>query len=99
MNEIINNFNTSPAGAAVQSAATTVYTAAISFDGVKTMVLAAAGTLVAVILIIRIVSAYAKKNWGEIITEIAGVVVVLWFVSSPDSAIGTLNTIRQSIFG
>ena len=43
--------------------------------------------------------AYAKKNWGEIITEIAGVIVVLWFVSSPDSAIGTLNTIRQSIFG
>ena len=65
MNEIMNDFNASPAGAGVQSAATTVYTAAISFDGVKTMVLAAAGTLVAVILIIRIVSAYAKKNWGR----------------------------------
>jgi len=95
----IENFGSSPSlGTAIYSASTT-YSAAISFDGVKTMVLAAAGTLVAVILIIRIVSAYAKKNWGEIITEIAGVIVVLWFVSSPDSAIGTLNTIRQSIFG
>ena len=42
-----------------------------SLDSLKTVILGAVGTFVIIVLIVRMASAYAKKQWGELVTEVA----------------------------
>ena len=57
------------------------------------------GSIVMVVLGIRIFMAYVKKNWGELITEVVAVIFVGWFVWFPDSAKATIVVVIHQIFG
>lgn len=82
------------------AAADTVLMAApVNLSSTKDWILAAAGTVVIIILIVRIVMAYGRKQWGEMVTEMLGGAFVLWFCFFNDNAIQTLKTIAQAIFG
>ena len=57
------------------------------------------GSIIMVVVAIRIFTAYTKKNWGELITELIAVIVVGWFIWFPDSAKATIVAIIHQIFG
>ncbi len=57
------------------------------------------GSIIMVVVAIRMFTAYTKKNWGELITELIAVVFVGWFVWFPDSAKTTIVAIIHQIFG
>jgi nicotinamide riboside transporter PnuC len=77
----------------------TTYVALPNFDSVGNSIISVLGSLVMVILVVRIVVAYGKKQWGEMITEVVAVIFVGWFVWFPDSAKATIKEIAKSIFG
>ncbi len=79
--------------------ADTTYVALPNFDSFGTSIITILGSIVFVILAIRIVVAYGKKQWGEMITEIIAVVFVGWFVWFPDPAKTTIKDVAKSIFG
>lgn len=79
--------------------ADTTYVALPNFDSFGNSIIAILGSLVMVILVVRIVIAYGKKQWGEMITEVVAVVFVGWFVWFPDSAKTTIKDVAKSIFG
>lgn len=70
----------------------------IDLSSTKDIVLAAAGTIVVIILIVRIVVAYARKQWGELVTEIAGAAFVFWFCFFNEQAIDALKSLGDAIF-
>ena len=57
------------------------------------------GSVLMAVVGIRMFTAYAKKNWGEFITEGIAVVFTGWFVWFPDSAKATIIAIIHQIFG
>lgn len=77
----------------------TTYVALPQFDGLKNSIITILGSVVMIILVIRIVTAYGKKQYGEIITEIIAVIFVAWFVFTPDSAQTTIVSLAKTIFG
>ncbi|PRZ39670.1 hypothetical protein CLV47_11834 [Antricoccus suffuscus] len=76
-----------------------VLAAGINLDSLKNLVIKVLGTVLIIILLVRIMNAYAKRQWGEIVAEVIGVIVVGFFVWTPDTAIGLLQDITSSIFG
>ena len=70
-----------------------------SFDGIGNTIISILGTLVFVILAVRIVVAYGKKQWGEMIVEVIAAIFVFWFVFFPENAKSTIKSIVQTIFG
>lgn len=81
-------------------AETVSYVAAMpSLDSFKNIVITLVGTLVIIILVIRVTTAYAKKQWGELVTEVIAIVVIGWFVWNTDGAISTIKEISAGIFG
>lgn len=79
--------------------ADTTYVALPNFESFGSQILSILGTLVMIVLVIRIFVAYGKKQYGEIITELIAVLLVGWFVWFPDSAKETLKSIVETIFG
>lgn len=79
--------------------ADTTYVALPNFDSFGNTIISILGTIVFVVLVIRIVVAYGKKQYGEMITELIAAVFVFWFVFFPDNARDTIKSITQSIFG
>ena len=73
--------------------------AAVSLDGIKTTVLSLLGTALVILICWRVTAAWAKRNYGEIVVEIIAVLIIGWFVLTPDSAMSTLAEWRTSIFG
>ncbi len=79
--------------------ASTTVVALPQFDSVKNALITILGSVVMIILLIRIVTAYGKKQYGEMITELLAVVFVAWFVFTPDSAQNTIKALAKMIFG
>lgn len=75
------------------------YSALPNLDSVKGTVITLVGTLVVIILVIRVSTAYARKQWGELIAEVVAIIFVGWFVWNTDGAISTIKAIITSIFG
>jgi len=71
----------------------------IQLDNIKTLVLGAVGTIVIIILFVRIATAYGKKQWGEIVTELMAAVFVFYACFFTDAFVNTIKTIGQSVFG
>ena len=84
---------------ATTAAADTMYVALPSLDGFKNTIITLAGTALIIVLVIRMFTAYAKKQWGELVGELIAVIFVGWFVWDTDGAIATLKEISTSIFG
>jgi len=70
-----------------------------SLDTLKTVILGAVGTFVIIVLIVRMASAYAKKQWGELVTEVAGAIVVFYACFFTDSFVELIKKIGVGIFG
>lgn len=81
------------------SQASTTFVALPQFDSLKNAIITILGSLVMIILVIRIVTAYGKKQYGEMITELIAVIFVAWFVFTPDSAQSTIVSLAKTIFG
>jgi hypothetical protein len=70
-----------------------------SLTGFSSLIFTLLGSVIMVVVAIRMFTAYAKKNWGELITELIAVIFVGWFVWFPDSAKTTIVAIIHQIFG
>ncbi len=70
-----------------------------SLTSISSLIFTLLGSIIMVVVAIRMFTAYTKKNWGELITELIAVVFVGWFVWFPDSAKTTIVAIIHQIFG
>ncbi len=70
-----------------------------NLDTIKTTILGAIGTIVIIILFVRIATAYGKRQWGEIVTEMMAAVVVFYACFFTDQFVNTIKSIGQAIFG
>lgn len=70
-----------------------------SLESLKTLILGAVGTFVIIVLIVRMASAYAKKQWGELVTEVAAAIVVFYACFFTDNFVNMIKDIGVGIFG
>lgn len=75
------------------------YMALPDLGSTKTWALGFAGSAVLVILILRMVHLYAKKQWGEMIVEVIGGVVMIYFCFANDLAIAQMKALGTMVFG
>lgn len=61
-------------------------------SGIKEWVLAIVGNLFIVVLVVRMVSHYAKAEWGALMTSLAAAIVLVGFIYFPDDVISILKT-------
>ncbi|HEY5151593.1 MAG TPA: hypothetical protein VIJ23_17620 [Mycobacterium sp.] len=100
MNEIINNFDYSPAaGGQLASQTYDLAAAGPNLTTTGAIVLSLLGTAFTVFMATKVFHAYAKKDWGALVVEVLAGVVCAYFVLMPDSAVGMLKTFATSIFG
>ncbi|MEU7107465.1 TcpD family membrane protein [Streptomyces sp. NPDC046215] len=65
----------------------------------KTWVIAVAGNIFLIVLAVRAIGHYAKREWGELLAHFIAGVVVAGFVYSPDSAKNMLTAIWAKVAG
>ena len=70
-----------------------------SIDSLSSLVLTLVGSAFVIVIVVRMFTAYAKKNWGELITELVAILFVGWFIWDTTGAITTLKGIVTGIFG
>lgn len=70
-----------------------------SLDTFKAQIITLVGSLVMLVLIVRIVMCWIQKRWGEMVGELAAVIFIGWIVWFPDNAQATLTEIIKTIFG
>ncbi len=69
------------------------------FSGLQNGVIQAVASIVIIVLVVRLVMAYLRRGWGEMVGEIAFVMAIGWVVWFPDSAEATLRSITSGITG
>ena len=65
----------------------------------KDYVIILAGNIFIVILIIRMISHYAKREWGDLLTNFLVAVFIAWIVYSTDTFINFLRWLANKISG
>ena len=73
--------------------------AAPTLDSLSSTILTLVGSAFVIVIVVRMFTAYAKKNWGELITELVAVLFVGWFIWDTAGAISTLQGLVKGIFG
>ena len=73
--------------------------AAPTLDSLSSTILTLVGSAFVIVIVVRMFTAYAKKNWGELITELVAVLFVGWFIWDTTGAITTLKGLVTGIFG
>ncbi|MET9413366.1 hypothetical protein ABZY03_04100 [Streptomyces klenkii] len=68
-------------------------------DELKTWVIAVAGNIFLIVLAVRAIGHYAKREWGELLAHFIAGVVVAGFVYASDSAKGMLTAIWNKVAG
>lgn len=71
----------------------------LTFDAIKNTVLIAAGNIFIIIFVVRSIGAYAKKEWGELVTNILAAIILVGFIYFTDSSINTFKWIWQQMTG
>ena len=71
----------------------------LSLDGVSSLIFTLLGSIIMAVVGVRMFTAYTKKAWGELITELVAVVFIGWFVWFPGSAQTTIQGIIHGVFG
>ncbi len=66
---------------------------------IGTSILTLLGSALMAVVGVRMFTAYAKKNWGEFMTEGIAVIFVGWFIWFPDSAKTTIQALIHPVFG
>ncbi|WP_237236693.1 hypothetical protein [Rothia nasimurium] len=69
------------------------------FAGLKDWFIVIAGNLFIVIMIARALGAYAKRDWGDLITNLAVAVVIGFLVYANDSAVALIKHLANLAFG
>ena len=70
----------------------------ITLEGLKTTILAVLGTAFLIVLIVRIFNHWTKNDWGKMVGELVVAVVVAVFVFLPDTALGVIKGIANTLF-
>lgn len=65
----------------------------------KTWVLLIAGNIFIVVLVVRSVGHYAKREWGELLGHVLTGVVVAGIIYSPQTAVDLFKAIWQKVAG
>lgn len=65
----------------------------------KDYVIILAGNIFIVILVIRMISHWAKREWGELLTNFLIAVFIAWIVYSTDTFINFLRWLANKIAG
>jgi hypothetical protein len=65
----------------------------------KDLVLLLAGNFFAMILTVRAVGHFARRDWGEFTAMIIAAIVVVGFVYFPDQSIGALKSVWTTFLG
>lgn len=65
----------------------------------KDYVIILAGNIFIVILIVRMISHYAKREWGELLTNFLIAVFIAWIVYSTDTFINFLRWLANTVSG
>lgn len=65
----------------------------------KDWALILAGNIFIVILIVRIVGAYAKREWGELLTNFCAAVIIAALIYMNEQFVGLLKQLAGLIFG
>ncbi|MCF3100083.1 hypothetical protein [Streptomyces roseoverticillatus] len=68
-------------------------------DELKTWVIAVAGNIFLIVLAVRAIGHYAKREWGELLAHFMAGVVVAGFVYASDSTKGMLTAIWNKVAG
>lgn len=71
----------------------------INLDGPIATVLSALASVLLLWAAVKIFMAYASRSWGLMVTEVIAVLVVGWFIWTPNSAISTLQSVSSTVFG
>jgi len=73
----------------------------MTFTGqaVKTAILLILGNVFIVLLAVRAVGAWARKEWGELVALVVGAVVVAGFIYFPDQIVNLLKTVYTQLTG
>lgn len=100
---IVNDFDTKPTAQVshhyAQYLADTYQMAVPNLTSVSGIVLSLVGTLFTILMVTKIVSAWAKKDWGALVLEAVAGAVVAFFVFAPTTATAVLTSIGTGIFG
>src|SRR5690625_7750646 len=65
----------------------------------KDWVIIVAGNIFIVILVVRMISHYAKREWGDLLTNFLVAVFIAWIVYSTDTFIGFLRWVAEKVSG
>lgn len=65
----------------------------------KDWVIIVAGNIFIVILVIRMISHYAKREYGELITNLLIAIFIAWIVYSTDTFISFLQWVANKVTG
>ena len=68
-------------------------------SGVKDWAILTVGNLFIIILLIRVIGAWAKREWGDLFTNLVGAVVIAFLVYANDSAVALLKQLANLAFG
>lgn len=78
---------------------TTMQAAPPDLTSLSALIFTLLGSIIMAVVGVRMFTAYTKKAWGELITELVAIVFVGWFVWFPDSAKATITVIIHQVFG
>lgn len=71
----------------------------LDLTGLGQLVLGAAGTVIIVFLVVRMLAAWPSRQYGAIVTEIIVAVIIGYFAFSPAAATAQITAAGHSIFG
>ncbi|MEU2086528.1 hypothetical protein ABZ569_32235 [Streptomyces albus] len=74
-----------------------IHLAAPLTDGadLKTWVLVIVGNLFIAVLAVRLLGHYAKREWGDMVTNLIGAVILVGVIYFPDSFVSLLKALWQ----
>lgn len=68
-------------------------------SGIKNAVLPFLGTILIIVLVVKLLREWGKDNFGQMITVAVAAVPVVLFLFLPDQGIAILKAIGQTVFG
>lgn len=71
----------------------------IDLSGIQNTVVTTVATVILIVLIVRLVGAYFRRAWGEMVAEVVFVLVIGFFVWFPDAAETMLRTVTGGATG
>lgn len=68
-------------------------------SGAKDWVIVVVGNVFIIILLFRVIGAWAKREWGELLTNLVMAVVIGFLVYANDAAIALIKQLGNLAFG